>query len=104
MKLTNNTLVPKIISMNTEIGILDRTIDEINSVFTIVDELEYVAMLQKMIERMPKLKYFEEEISSIKECLIDIYDGYETREDGVSYMNFMKRVILNTKDYIREMK
>lgn len=104
MKLTNNTLIPKIISMNTEIGILDRTIDEINSVFTIVDELEYVAMLQKMIERMPKLRYFEEEISSIKECLIDIYDGYETREDGVSYMNFMKRVILNTKDYIREMK
>ena len=54
MKLTNNTLVPKIIAMNTEISILDRTIDEINSIFTMTDELEYVGMLQKMIERMPK--------------------------------------------------
>ena len=101
MKLTNNTLVPKIIAMNTEISILDRTIDEINSIFTMTDEL---GMLQKMIERMPKLKYFDEEIDSIKECLIDIYDGYESREDGATYMHFMKKVIASTRDYISEMK
>lgn len=104
MKLTNNTLVPKIIAMNTEISILDRTIDEINSIFTMTDELEYVGMLQKMIERMPKLKYFDEEIDSIKECLIDVYDGYESREDGATYMHFMKKVIASTRDYIGEMK
>ncbi len=104
MKLTNNTFVPKIIAMNTEIEIVDRALDELVSIFTITDELEYVAMLQKMIERMPKLKYFEEEINSIKECLIDIYDGYESRADGLSYVHFMKRVIQNTKDYIKEMK
>lgn len=104
MKLNTNTLVPKIIAMNTEISIIERTVEEVVSVLTMEDELEYVSMLQKLIERMPKLKYFDEEIDSIKECLIDINDGYENREDGMQYMNFMKRVVLSTKDYISEMK
>ena len=104
MKLNTNTLVPKIIAMNTEISIIERTVEEVISVLTMKDELEFASMLQKLIERMPKLKYFDEEIDSIKECLIDINDGYEKREDGMQYMNFMKRVILSTKDYISEMK
>ncbi len=104
MKLNTNTLVPKIIAMNTEISIIERTVEEVISVLTMKDELEFASMLQKLIERMPKLKYFDEEIDSIKECLIDINDGYEKREDGMHYMNFMKRVVLSTKDYISEMK
>lgn len=104
MKLNTNTLVPKIIAMNTEISIIERTVAEVISVLTMEDELEFASMLQKLIEKMPKLKYFDEEIDSIKECLIDINDGYEKREDGMQYMNFMKRVVLSTKDYISEMK
>lgn len=104
MKLTNNTLVPKIIAMNTEISIIDRTIAEVISVLTMEDELEFVTMIKTLIERIPKLKYFDEEIESIKECLIDIYDGYEKRDSGMQYMNFMKRVVLSTRDYISEMK
>ena len=104
MKLNNNTLVPKIIEMNTEISIIDRSIDEAMSLLTLKDELEFISKIQNLIEKMPKLKYFDEEINSIKECLVDIYDGYEKREDGISYMNFMKRVIASTRDYIGEMR
>lgn len=104
MKLNTNTMVPKIIAMNTEISIIERTIEEVVSVLTMEDELEFASMIQKLIERMPKLNCFEEEIDSIKECLIDINDGYEKRDEGLQYMNFMKRVVLSTKDYIREMK
>ena len=53
---------------------------------------------------MPKLKHFDEEIDSLKECLIDVFDGYGKKDEALQYMNFMKRVVVSTKDYISGMK
>ena len=104
MKLNTNTMVPKIIAMNTEISIVERTVEEAISVLIMENELEFASMIQKLIERMPKLQHFDEEIDSIKECLIDVFDGYGKKDEALQYMNFMTRVVISTKDYIKDMK
>ena len=99
MKLNSNTLAEKVLRMKTEITVIDATIDNVNKLMVIKDELEFMSALEKTIQEFPKLVYFNEEIDSIKECLIDVMDGYEKREDVSSYMHFMKKVVQNTKDY-----
>lgn len=100
MKLNTNTLVPKIMKMKTEVSIIEKTIKEVYELMVTENELEFASSLEKMIRELPELEYFKEEMDSIKECLIDVFDGYEKREEAVLYMNFMKRVIQGTKDYM----
>ena len=100
MKLNTNTLVPKIMKMKTEVSMIEKTIKEVYELMVIKDEMEFASSLEKMIRELPELDYFKEEMDSIKECLIDVFDGYENREDAVLYMNFMKRVIQGTKNYM----
>ena len=100
MKLNTNTLVPKIMKMKTEVSIIEKTIKEVYELMVTENELEFASLLEKMIRELPELEYFKEEMDSIKECLIDVFDGYEKREEAVLYMNFMKRVIQGTKDYM----
>ncbi len=100
MKLNTNTLVPKIMKMKTEVSMIEKTIKEVYELMVTENELEFASSLEKMIRELPELEYFKEEMDSIKECLIDVFDGYEKREEAVLYMNFMKRVIQGTKDYM----
>ena len=100
MKLNTNTLVPKIMKMKTEVSMIEKTIKEVYELMVTENELEFASSLEKMIRELPELEYFKEEMDSIKECLIDVFDGYVKREEAVLYMNFMKRVIQGTKDYM----
>ena len=100
MKLNTNTLVPKIMKMKTEVSMIEKTIKEVYELMVTENELEFASSLEKMIRELPELEYFKEEMDSIKECLSDVFDGYEKREEAVLYMNFMKRVIQGTKDYM----
>ena len=86
--------------MKTEVSIIEKTIKEVYELMVTENELEFASSLEKMIRELPELEYFKEEMDSIKECLIDVFDGYEKREEAVLYMNFMKRVIQGTKDYM----
>lgn len=100
MKLNTNTIVPKIMKMKTEVCMIEKIVKEVYDLMVINDSMEFASAIEKMIGEIPKLEYFNEEMDSIKECLIDVYDGYETKEDAILYMNFMKRVIQGTKDYM----
>lgn len=100
MKLNTNTLVPKIMKMKTEVSMIEKIVGEVYELMVVKNEMDFASSLEKMIRELPELEYFKEEMDSIKECLIDVFDGYETREDAVLYMNFMKRVIQGTKDYM----
>ncbi|MBQ8298561.1 MAG: hypothetical protein IJX99_01590 [Clostridia bacterium] len=100
MKLNTNTLVPKIMKMKTEVSMIEKVVGEVYALMTMNNEIEFASSLEKTIRELPELEYFKEEMDSIKECLIDVFDGYETKEDAVLYMNFMKRVIQGAKDYM----
>ena len=86
--------------MKTEVSMIEKTIKEVYELMVTENELEFASSLEKMIRELPELEYFKEEMDSIKECLSDVFDGYEKREEAVLYMNFMKRVIQGTKDYM----
>ena len=93
-------MVPKIMKIKTEVSVIEKIVVDVYDLMIVKDEMEFASSLEKMIRELPELDYFKEEMDSIKECLIDVFDGYENREDAILYMNFMKRVIQNTKEYI----
>lgn len=100
MKLNQNTIIPKIIDMKSELGIISKLIDRIIELVYMEDALNFAKETESLINSFPQLKYFSDEAESIKECLIDLYDGYESKESAIDYMNFMKRVVINAQEYI----
>lgn len=100
MKLNENTVVPKIMTLKSEIETCQKAINQIKDIMHIENSLEFAKKLQELIENMPKLNYLSEEMESIKESIIDVYDGYETRNESLKYMNFMQRVMINSLDYL----
>lgn len=102
MKLNTNTIVPKIMAMKSEIEIIGKTINEIKDIMFIENSLEFAQKLEKLIKNFPKLNYLNEEMESIKESIIDVYDGYETRNESLKYLNFMQRVLINSLEYMKE--
>lgn len=101
MKLNKNTIIPKIMVMKSELEIMKKIISKIVELVHMQDVMEFTKEAEKLINNFPKFDYFDEEMQSIKECLIDLYDGYETREEVINYMNFMQRVIENSFEYIK---
>lgn len=100
MKLNQNTMIPKIISMKSELDIISKLIDRIVGLIYMEDVLNFAKEAESLINNFPKLNYFIDEVESIKECLIDLYDGYESKESAIDYMNFMKRVVINAQEYM----
>ncbi len=100
MKLSQNTIIPKIIGMKSELDIISKLIDKIIELIYMEDALGFAKETENLINDFPKLKYFSDEAESIKECLIDLYDGYESKESATDYMNFMKRVVINAQEYM----
>lgn len=100
MKLNQNTMIPKIISMKSELDIISKLIDRIVGLIYMEDVLNFAKEAEALINNFPKLNYFIDEVESIKECLIDLYDGYESKESAIDYMNFMKRVVINAQEYM----
>ncbi len=100
MKLSQNTIIPKIIDMKSELDIISKLINKIIELIYMKDALGFAKETENLINDFPKLKYFSDEAESIKECLIDLYDGYESKESATDYMNFMKRVVINAQEYM----
>lgn len=101
MKLNKNTIIPKIMVMKSELEIMKKIISKIVELIHMQDVMGFAKEAEKLINNFPKFDYFDEEMQSIKECLIDLYDGYETREEAISYMKFMERVVENSFEYIK---
>ena len=104
MKLNTNTVVPKIMSMRSEIEICQKVINEIKGLMYVEDNLEFAKKIKILIDDFPKFQYLKEEMESIKENIIDVYDGYESRTDSLKYMNFMQRVMINSLDYMKDLQ
>ena len=81
-----------------------KVINEIKGLMYVEDNLEFAKKIKILIDDFPKFQYLKEEMESIKENIIDVYDGYESRTDSLKYMNFMQRVMINSLDYMKDLQ
>lgn len=98
MKLTKNTMYPKILKMKTELNIIEQELVNFEKILMLDEEKEFKEKIEEEIKNIPKVEYFDEEMRSIRECMINVHEGYEPKGDAMIYVNFLKKVVENSKE------